>query len=490
MRVVWNSLAGAALAFLASTALLATSADAEPSDPSPSADFAGVWRIVGAQPAPWVRPHALSKAEAPLLEFAISFDAGEVKGPPGLECKAARYGDTISYPVELFDGRLPKGREDAVAKSLRLQLPEIGTIKVACANGRFSYFTSYDGDRIVAVGDVIYTLSRPQGMDTDHLTAGYSGPSFDCTKAKTAGDKLLCSDTRLATADRKLGSAYAHLRQTETADSFATVKAAERGWLAYVIHLCGAAKPLPESAGDQNPIRDCLDENYSDRADRLDSVKAVHAGSLILEPRMRFLSRTRPSTEESDIWPWMGGGAAATPFNTFIAKTLRLDARRMDDKNLFAFGADQLPDTMSLYARRTYSVDRFDTRIVSLQVSTYDFTGGAHEVQGEHAINWDLARHTPVTFDDLFAPGSKWQEFVTDYCVKNLKGQFEEGASAPDRAAVRSVATDIGNWMLQRDAAVVHFTVYTVASFSGGEYDVKIPWRVLKKLLKPGAPAG
>ncbi|HEY2444463.1 MAG TPA: lysozyme inhibitor LprI family protein [Rhizomicrobium sp.] len=314
--------------------------------------------------------------------------------------------------------------------------------------------------------------------------AGDNDPSFNCSRANNAGEKLICTNARLSKADREMGAAYRRLERGETTASFATVRNAQRGWLAYVTHLCGASKPLPAFVGDQNPIRDCLDENYTDRAERLGGAKVERAGALVLEPRMRFFTKTKPSTEDSDIYPWMAGGKAATAFNAYIARTLALGKRRMDDKDIFAFGADQIPENMSLYARRTYSVIRFDPKIASVHVFTYDFSGGAHEILGERAINWDIARGKTLSFADIFLPGVKWQNFVTAYGLRDLAGQFESGAPAPDRAAVQDVAKDIGNWMFDSKYAIVHFTVYTVASFSGGEYDVKIPYRVLKPFLK------
>ena len=56
--------------------------------------------------------------------------------------------------------------------------------------------------------NVIYTLERPTGMDTEQYSAGFSGPSFDCTKAKTQGEKLICADAGLAASDKKLAAAY------------------------------------------------------------------------------------------------------------------------------------------------------------------------------------------------------------------------------------------------------------------------------------------
>ena len=52
-----------------------------PAGPSPESGLKGVWRVIRAKPAPWVKPHKLTKAETPLLEYAVEFKDGEVKGP-------------------------------------------------------------------------------------------------------------------------------------------------------------------------------------------------------------------------------------------------------------------------------------------------------------------------------------------------------------------------------------------------------------------------
>ncbi|MCX7110961.1 MAG: hypothetical protein NTX45_12730 [Proteobacteria bacterium] len=87
----------------------------------------------------------------------------------------------------------------------------------------------------------------------------------------------------------------------------------------------------------------------------------------------------------------------------------------MDDKELFAFG-----DDMSLYARRWYQAERFDGRIVSLQIFTYDYTGGAHEVLGETSLNWDMAKGRPFSANALFRQDKPWRKYVTDFCLKEF----------------------------------------------------------------------
>src|SRR6202166_4742485 len=229
--------------FLALALIAASSASAD--DPRPSSNFAGAWWIIGAAPAPWTEPRALSGWDALLLEAAIRFDNGEVEGPPALACKGARYHDTISSPQDVFGGRLAKGKEYRIAEAMRLELPEIGVIRVSCGNRRFEYYSNHDGDLVIAVGKVVYTLTHLDESDTRLLVPGYNGPSFDCATAANAGEKLICTNLRLSKADREMGAAFARLNRDETTASFATLQPAQRGWLAYLTRLCRAPKPLP-----------------------------------------------------------------------------------------------------------------------------------------------------------------------------------------------------------------------------------------------------
>src|SRR5690348_34830 len=80
------------------------------------------------------------------------------------------------------------------------------------------------------------------------------GPSYDCAKAKTAGEHIICADAALSAADRKMTAAYRRLEKTDSPESFATVRAAQRAWLAYVDKSCGANKPMPEDQGQKNDM--------------------------------------------------------------------------------------------------------------------------------------------------------------------------------------------------------------------------------------------
>jgi uncharacterized protein len=365
-----------------------TGAEAQmmPAGPSPESGFAGVWRVIGAVPAPWAAPRKLTKADAPLLEYAVAFADKEVKGPAPLGCAAARYSSGDTYPVHLFGGRLADDRDGARLKTINLSQGETTTYRVLCGSAVRDYYMGDKSDLVMAEGDVIYTLERPAGMNPEQYKAGFSGPGFDCMQAKTAGEQMICTDAALSKADLAMTVAYDRLRKTETPESFATVQAAQRGWIAHVSKSCGANGKMPDDQGAINDMNQCLIDNYGDRAERLDAIKVEKSGALTLEPRMRFFSRATPDTDDADIYPWMTGRAQAALFNAWIAKRLALDKRRMDDKTLFPGDSNQ-----KLHARRTYRLIRFTPKILSLEIYSEDETGGPPPALNEEKLDWDIA---------------------------------------------------------------------------------------------------
>lgn len=474
-------------AFAAALVVAAGPASAQFMKPgaSPEAGFAGTWRVIAATPAPWEHA-ATSKREKSLLEYAVRFAEGEAKGPPALACEHAKFSSGVTAPDDLFDGKLKSAGADAAAK-LDLTDASITTYRVICDGKTRDYYIDAKANLKTYEAGIVYTLEQPTGMETAHYEPGFSGPSFDCAKAKSAGEQTICRDAALSEADRKLDAAYRRLKSTMTAASFATVQKSQRDWLAYVAKSCRGDGPMPDDLGERNDLKGCLDDNYTDRADRLEGAEVAKAGALVLEPRMSVFTRAKPDTVESNIYPWMSGGREADAFNTYVSKALKLEQHRMDDKDLFPFG-DDVGD-MKLSAHRSYSVHRFDANIASLQVQTFDYTGGAHEVIGESSLNWDVRHGRAFSLKDVFDNDKPWRKFATDFCLRDLRNQFAgEQAIDPERAAVESVVGDEANWLWGADAATVHFTVYTVASFAGGEFDVDIPYADLKPYLRADAP--
>jgi uncharacterized protein YecT (DUF1311 family) len=461
--------------------LAALSAHALAMGPSPDSSFAeGTWRIIDASPVPWIKPHMLSREEAPLVEFAIAFRDGEVVGAPQISCKHAGYGSESVSIKELFPGKVPEGKEEEMAQAMGLSSSTPYLLRVDCDAGTF-FVSEESGLLVFEQGEIVYTMehSKQEGEP------GYSGPSYDCTKAHTVGEKAVCFNEELSKFDRQMGAAYSRLSKTETPESFATVQSAQRGWLAFMMKFCRANAPFQPGLSRDKDIESCLYEPYLVRAAVFEDAKVLQEGTLRLEPRMRFFSRLKPAGMESDAYPWMADGPRAAAFNKYIATTLRLNRRSIDSKDYLS--DSELPETMLLESRRDFSVRRFDTRIASLRVSTYDYAGGNQGTADAFSINWDIERKKPITLGDIFFKDKKWEGFVIDYCKEDLEGQEDWGEGEADLSMVKSVVTDGRNWLFDRDKAIVHFPAGNIIVTGHGDCDVEIPYDKLKPFMRPNA---
>lgn len=88
-------------------------------------------------------------------------------------------------------------------------------------------------------------------------------PSFDCRKAKTAIEKAVCADAKLARLDRQMAETYeAKLSEASyDADSMKKLKDEQRAWLATTLKACNTAAPGP-----------CLAKAYAARTAKLNTL--------------------------------------------------------------------------------------------------------------------------------------------------------------------------------------------------------------------------
>ena len=90
------------------------------------------------------------------------------------------------------------------------------------------------------------------------LLASAATPSFDCTKAHSAAEQLVCQDAGLAALDNELAALYPKAMSQLSAEQQKTEKAMQRGWI----------KGRNE-CGKESDSRQCVEESYQLRITEL-----------------------------------------------------------------------------------------------------------------------------------------------------------------------------------------------------------------------------
>ena len=94
-----------------------------------------------------------------------------------------------------------------------------------------------------------------------------------------------------------------------------------------------------------------------------------------------------------------------------------------------------------------------------------------------------------LTENDVFAPNSHWQDFLTDRAVAAIAKEYPDYNNFPPRRDVFDTATKPHLWLIKERELVLMFPTL---SYGGSQSDppvyVSIPWTALRPYLNPIAP--
>ena len=102
-------------------------------------------------------------------------------------------------------------------------------------------------------------------------------PSFDCAKARTQTENLICSETTLAEMDGALGRVYVSLRSTLSSSQADALLDEQRRWLKSRDKACGLKGRGRVKASQRNQKVHCLRHQLAARLGELESLLPVTA---------------------------------------------------------------------------------------------------------------------------------------------------------------------------------------------------------------------
>lgn len=171
------------------------------------------------------------------------------------------------------------------------------------------------------------------------------------------------------------------------------------------------------------------------------------------------------------------------------------------ERNLLEMTADgpgaPLPASLQAYernflaeARPGYSsylqakVREQHDNLLIIELSSYLFTGGAHGMPGRRFINWDRKLGKALTLQDMLLPGQEdafWR-LAQDAHQRWLKAEkLDQDTDYQQTWPFQETP----NVALTRGAVLLKYDVYSIAPYSSGHPELKIPYPQLNGVLKP-----
>ncbi|MCY1349700.1 hypothetical protein D9M68_388740 [compost metagenome] len=215
-------------------------------------------------------------------------------------------------------------------------------------------------------------------------------------------------------------------------------------------------------------------------------------------------STSTPLTPQRNAWEHRPAGCQGESCPLVNIDTLSFGQPQLDaliERNLLEMTADApdapLPPSLAAYernflaeARPGYSsylqakVREQHDGLLILELSSYLFTGGAHGMPGRRFINWDRKLEKPLSLNDMLLPGQQdaFWKLARDAHRRWLAA--EQLDQDPEYLQTWPFQ-ETPNVALGRGAVLLKYDVYSIAPYSSGHPELKIPYPQLNGVLKP-----
>lgn len=305
-----------------------------------------------------------------------------------------------------------------------------------------------------------------------------SAQSFDCARASTPQELLICANPRMRALDGELGAAYTSARSRLSEAARLDIRRAQREWLAYWPISCreGRAPLNPRDPRAQA----CAVEKYTERLAVLRGDITLPSGIRIYPSNSYLIGR---STAE--------GGSSTYAYAT--RQVLRVDLgnvppgrsplasaidRWLRDGFPDEFGLDPEMDsetTMSIFPSLPF--------LLSVNIGSFMYGhGAAHPNSGATVRHFNLAAGRVMTVGDIFSrPG--WEDPLTAFVERALRRELDDMYNVESTSELRDKVIEPTRWRFEKNTLTIGFDAYEVAPYAAGPQAVAVPWSVIAPWL-------
>jgi len=185
------------------------------------------------------------------------------------------------------------------------------------------------------------------------------------------------------------------------------------------------------------------------------------------------------------------GGPLSAGAMSFNRRVLALTQKAIKD---FEPG----PEAGKNALERNYNVLLANDDLISVELTEYQYSGGAHPNDSFDSLTYDLYANKELGLDDLFKPGSDYKKAIARYVVADIekravaieesdaKSEGRQPVKRDDPIVTEDQLSEISSWGLTPKGLVVYFDLaHAIAVFDR----TVIPYHIISEYLKPDSPA-
>lgn len=299
--------------------------------------------------------------------------------------------------------------------------------------------------------------------------------AFDCAKATTETEKLICSDNELKAIDDKLGEHWSTMKGDFSKQAWQAMLTSQRAWLKQRDARCA-------NGSDEERIG-CL---KAETQNRIDTFAVAHrsgpgpSGEIV---PLGILSDGGPRGYKVEFQglqffkPVLPGELA---LNAIVHKLM--DEAPVEEKVDFDPPGGTLDFTQSLEV--TYA----SPELISVTAHTGRYDGGAHPNRYSASYNVHM-QDGELKFPEVFRPEAVAQ--LSKMCFERLARLDGDRLTAQERRdslfepnadSLREVVGNLSAWAYTEDGATVLFPPYAIGPYAAGDFECRLPLKTLKAL--------
>lgn len=141
-----------------------------------------------------------------------------------------------------------------------------------------------------------------------------------------------------------------------------------------------------------------------------------------------------------------------------------------------SYEADSNKDNTIKYqyeAIYNYKIAYNKNNILSIPLTMYEFTGGAHGLTNIKSFNYDLVKEKELKLEDLFKANSNYKEVMNNHIKEEISKQPENYFQGQDGF---SSIKDNQDFYISDEGIVIYFSLYDIAPYSSGIPMFTITW--------------
>ena len=303
--------------------------------------------------------------------------------------------------------------------------------------------------------------------------------AFDCAKAATGVERLICADPGLKALDDRMGQAYAQVRDLTPKDGRAMLGQAQKAW---IMEREGC------SGGDDPAV--CVKDSTRARLALLLGGAASGPGTPTrIVPRFIMQTGT-DSRYEIDatllrmVAPASPGEKRLNRLADALAADIPFGPHGDEPNPYYDYILDQ-------------SLDYLSPAFASVAISISSYTGGAHPNSTLWHVNIDMASGRDLGIGDLF-DGATLEGLAAEcrsQIIAEKTARVESGQTydpQDDRFlqddTVRSSVGDISRWSFTDREGRLDFDPYAIGAYAEGRFACSFAMAALRGASRPGAP--